>query len=177
MLPWDTLVHRKLIPLALVALCACSGASQAGFLQTFDPCNQAVRADGASAAQLATASAALKLWNDAAGTDLALDADAPRWFPRVSLVFDDNAGPFRGFYDDAHATVYVNAMLDPAAQPIVLAHELGHTFGLVHVPPEERASLMNPANLDVTPTPDDVAALFALWPRCDARAPARARAH
>ena len=49
----------------------------------------------------------------------------------------------------------------------VIAHELGHAFGLFHVPASERISLMNPGNLTTPPTTADQAALAALWGSCD----------
>jgi len=48
-----------------------------------------------------------------------------------------------------------------------VAHELGHAFGLVHVPQSERTSLMNPGNISTPPTVEDQAALAALWGTCE----------
>jgi predicted Zn-dependent protease len=63
--------------------------------------------------------------------------------------------------------VLVNrAITDRAELAIVVAHELGHAFGLVHIDVATRASLMNPGNLTTPPTDADQRALEALWGAC-----------
>ena len=51
---------------------------------------------------------------------------------------------------------------------LTTAHELGHAFGLTHVDPGVRRSVMNPNNITVSPTSEDVAKLHALWRPCGA---------
>jgi predicted Zn-dependent protease len=46
---------------------------------------------------------------------------------------------------------------------VTIAHELGHTFGLWHVHPSTRRSVMNPGNTTITPTERDVDSVRALW--------------
>ncbi len=167
MLPCDTLSQRNLIAVIALAASACSSSSPGAPGISYDPCDAAVRTEG-SADQRAAVDAALALWNAVAALDLAADAAAPPAKKRIAVVFEDT-GPFHGFYDAEHGVVYLNERLEPDARPIVAAHELGHSFGLAHVDPAERASLMNPGNLDVPPTADDAAALWARWGKCAAR--------
>ena len=85
----------------------------------------------------------------------------------VTIVFRPASGAFYGFYDDTTATVYVNVDLaDRAQRAIVIAHELGHALGLVHVSPSTRASVMNPGNVTIAPDDGDRAALAAIWGSC-----------
>jgi hypothetical protein len=171
-LPCDTLSQRNLIGLIALALTACSSSSPDGPGVVYDPCNAAVRVQG-NAAQEAAVGAALALWNAAAGLDLALDATAAPTKKRIPAVFEDTA-VFHGFYDDQHGVVYLNERLGASTQTIVAAHELGHSFGLVHVERSERPSLMNPGNLDIGPSAEDAAALLPLWGKCASRATERA---
>lgn len=85
----------------------------------------------------------------------------------IELRFERAALPFHGLYDDETSVVYVNSAIDdPSPLAIVIAHELGHAFGLPHVAAAERDSLMNPGNLVTPPTLGDRAAIEALWGPC-----------
>ncbi len=160
----------RVIALTCALASGCANPPQQPIRNRFDPCASAVAPGAASPEQIDAVRDGMALWNAAAGLHLALDAEAPPKWRRIPLEFQDAAGGFHGLYDDDHAIVFVNARLERAAQPVVIAHELGHAFGLVHVPPEERPSLMNPGNLDVPPTAEDVAALWAIWGGCERRA-------
>lgn len=95
-----------------------------------------------------------------------LDASVPAAV--IPIELERAPAAFHGFYDDEAGVIYLNDQLADRRQlAIVLAHELGHAFGLVHVSPAERTSLMNPGNLTTPPTDEDQAALEALWGRCD----------
>jgi hypothetical protein len=134
---------------------------------TFDPCEAlAVGLDaGVSPAARADVEAAIALWNRVAFMRLTTDDPLA---PVVPLHFQEAAFAFHGLYDDARGVVYVNVALvqDAHACMVTVAHELGHSFGLLHIPASERSSLMNPNNLTVEPTAADVQAVAALWGAC-----------
>jgi hypothetical protein len=75
--------------------------------------------------------------------------------PEITVAFDAAAPAEFGLYLDGIA--YINEALDPDQTAIVIAHELGHAFGLVHT--SARPSVMNPGNLSIAPTADDRAAI------------------
>lgn len=119
---------------------------------------------GASAVQRDGIEAALALWRARGMSTLVVD-EPVAGAPALEVRFEVAAAAFHGVYDDEAGVVYVNAALtSPSALAIVIAHELGHAFGLPHV--TERASLMNPGNLVLPPTLEDEAALVALWGAC-----------
>lgn len=121
---------------------------------TFDPCAVAPRPDAGTPAQLAGITDALALWQ------LMPDQTVP-----LEVRFEDAAPSFFGVYDDEAGIVFVNRRItEPHALSVVIAHELGHAFGLPHV--DGRPSLMNPANSQTEPTAEDRAALVALWGTC-----------
>lgn len=113
--------------------------------------------------------AALTLWRDHGVSSIG-------WLDRTALVTEPAPSPIdikfqtaataaRGLYDDENNVIYINdALTNPDMLRIVIAHELGHAFGLEHV--EGRPSLMNKGNLTQSITADDVAALQALWGPC-----------
>jgi hypothetical protein len=148
------------VALLAALVSACAGGD--GVIDvTFDPCAPlGVDAGGDRRAEV---EAAIALWG--------LDTVVPGAIDGATLeVRFEAANPaMHGFYDDEAGVIYLNTTLDadPAARAIVLAHELGHAFGLTHVDAAERASLMNPHNLTIAPTAEDAAALAALWGRCD----------
>jgi hypothetical protein len=111
---------------------------------------------------------ALALWRDHGIETVRIMADGgPPGAAMIELRFEPAALPFHGLYDDETSVVYINsAIADPSPLAIVIAHELGHAFGLPHVAAAERASLMNPGNLVTPPTAGDRAELEALWGPC-----------
>jgi hypothetical protein len=108
--------------------------------------------------------AALALWQSHGAPGLGSGGDAS-----IEVRFAHAAEAFHGFYDGKAGVVYINEQLAGPSLPIVIAHELGHAFGLVHVSPDVRPSLMNPGNVDITPTDDDQRALESLWGACAVR--------
>jgi len=154
----------------LAVIAACGGADPGDGYVARDPCTPLAisiqRADPAtSAPQRAGTTAALALWR---GRGVTAFDPAPDPAPdTIEIEFADAAATFHGIYDPAHAQVLVNRDLtDPQAIAIVVAHELGHVFGLGHIAPEERQSLMNPGNLVTPPTEDDQRTLEARWGSC-----------
>ena len=133
----------------------------------FDPCAPLALIPDAAAtpAEIQALAAGLALWNSSAGTALALGMPASG-APSLPVTFQAAAAPFHGLYDAPDGQVFLNRDLTGNDLSIAAAHEIGHAFGLVHVSPDARASLMNPDNLSVPPTAADVATLNAAWGRC-----------
>jgi hypothetical protein len=153
-----------------------STSEAAGAALRFDACAPLVIALDANATegQARGAQAALDLWNGRAATELALDATGAAAAPSVSYIplrFQRAAAPSHGFYDPSAGVIFINEDLSGPAQSaalaITIAHEIGHAFGLAHVP--DRASVMTAGNLDVEPNAGDVDALAAIWGRCQQR--------
>lgn len=160
-----------LLLLALAPLAGC-GPSQNGAVtgMRFDLCQPLVLQPdtAATADQLTAAGQALALWNQRAGARLALAGDpgAAASAPSLPLHFQTAAGNFHGLYDGQTVQVFINNDLAGHPLTVTIAHELGHSYGLVHVPADQRPSVMNPGNLTVEPNAEDAAALAALWGSC-----------
>jgi len=137
------------------------------------PISLAVREpDAPTAAQRAGIDGALALWRaHGVGTMSVIDVAAAE--PgAIELRFQPAALPFHGLYDDQTGTIYINSAIeDLSPLSITIAHELGHSFGLPHVPAAVRSSLMNPGNLVTPPTDADRAAVEALWGDCTVPSP------
>ncbi len=148
-----------------IALVACVPQSDdARIARTYDPCQPPrVIAPAASDSQRAGIATALGLWRTHSGP-VAIPEDAAV----LEVRFQHASGAFRGLYDDHAGLIYINDDVgDGRTLAIVVAHELGHAFGLYHVSPDVRASVMNPGNLDVAPTAEDLQTLTALWGVCE----------
>jgi hypothetical protein len=156
----------------LAVLAACSADPAASHVAR-DPCAAlAVTPADATSVELDGIAAALALWRDRgvsafnpATADPTASPDAAA--PAIAIRFDDAAAVFHGIYDPPSATITINrAITDRTTLAIVVAHELGHVFGLAHIAAATRASLMNPGNLVTPPTDADQRTLEALWGTC-----------
>ena len=149
------------IVLALVSV-GCSDASELVPPEhVFDPCAPlAIAGVDANAAELASIADASQLWGDV-GISGPLETGAG---DSVGVAFGAAAPGVFGFYDDAAAIIHVSDALTAGQRAIVIAHELGHAFGLVHV--TGRGSVMNAGNLTIVPTDEDRGDVAALWGDC-----------
>jgi hypothetical protein len=176
-------VPASLLALLSLAAVGCGQNVQPHALEhTFDACAPltVVTAPGLTAEQAQGVSDGIAMWNTGAATQLSTatsatpdveaeaEADAgATGGARVPLVFQGAADNFHGLYDDAAAIVFINQDLtDLRPLSITVAHELGHVFGLLHVPADQRTSLMNSGNTTTELTPEDVDTLALLWGRC-----------
>lgn len=148
--------------LGVLLLAACSAEGDAPIGLTHDACAPlALVSSIASSLQLDGIQAAQALWRDRGAPALGLRAGAT-----LEVRFEAAAGAFRGLYDDREGVIYINdGIANESVLSVVIAHELGHAFGLVHV--TDRTSVMNPGNLTITPTADDQLELARLWGTCD----------
>jgi reprolysin-like metallo-peptidase family M12B len=151
--------------------CGDGGGIESGDHLLFDACAPLpVVADAdLTEARAAGIRAAIALWNERAGTRLtvAVDRGEPGGLP---IHFQAAAPNFHGLYDAPNGQVFINTDLAGEALVITIAHEIGHAFGLSHVPAGQYTSVMNPNNLVVEPTLEDVDTLAMRWGVCLASA-------
>lgn len=145
-------------------LAACASNEGAPIELTHDACAPlALVADAPTPLQSAALEGGQKLWIERGIASLGRRAGAT-----IEVRFEPSSTAFRGLYDDHEGVIYINSEItDERVLSIVVAHELGHAFGLPHVPASERVSLMNPGNISVLPTDEDRAAITALWGTCE----------
>lgn len=156
-------LKRAVLAVAVTTVIAfsCGGPPEdPGPAVVYAPCQPIVISIPATASpmQQSAVLAGLELWNAQGLTQLKASGEGTA----VPLTFQRAAGFFHGFYDPKTGEVFVNETLtDPHEIAVVVAHELGHAMGLPHVEQNERTSVMNPGNLEVTPTSADNALLSA----------------
>ena len=138
-------------------LAACSGNTDDVRAVAHDACTPLALATTApTALQLQALDDAQTLWRDRGAPALG-SGDA------IEVRFAPAATAFHGLYEDG--IIFINdAIDDEPTLAIVIAHELGHAFGLVHV--TDRTSVMNPGNLATPPTDGDRDALAQRWGAC-----------
>ncbi len=109
---------------------------------------------------------AIDAWALVLRTQLVVGA-GPRAADVLPIRFESGDAFYRAIYWDARGEIAVGRdRLDPAEYGIAIAHELGHAFGLPHIPTAERSSVMNVGNVEITPNREDAIALEARWPSC-----------
>lgn len=152
----------------LVALVACASPAPTTTDRAYDACSPlAVHLAEPTAAREAGLTEAFALWRDHGASRLETTGEPGDRTDNgtIELEFQTASGAFRGLYDGEHATIFINnAVTDPDVLAIVIAHELGHALGLVHV--DGHASVMLKGNIEVTPNASDAASLEALWGAC-----------
>jgi predicted Zn-dependent protease len=119
-----------------------------------------VNATAATAGQAEAITAASAMWRARGATGMGLDT-----LDSIELVFAKGNGAVRGHYDDEAGLIYINDNLPAQMLPIVIAHELGHAFGLEHED-DGADSLMVRGNTTIAPTELDEANLAVLWGTC-----------
>jgi hypothetical protein len=146
----------------MLAACSASTPTTPGI--EFDPCTPPTpTVSSATDVQAAGLAAAEALWRGDGVPGLGTTPGAV-----LEVRFQHAAPEFYGLYDAQAGMIYVNDELtDPGTLSIVIAHELGHAFGLVHISASVRASVMNPGNLLIQPTTDDRRTLENLWGSCE----------
>lgn len=155
-----TVVVLRGLGILTIVLCACG---EAGIETKFDPCAPlALVSWDATSEQLAAMRAAEALWRDRGAPAFGLRADTT-----LRVSFSATSPQYRGRYDDEPGIIYIHKKVVDPELTIVIAHEVGHAFGLLHVSREERISVMNPGNVTIPPTADDQAALAAIWGTCN----------
>ena len=134
----------------------------------FDPCQPLllIPDPAATAAERDGIAAGAALWNEIAGARLSVAGADAGADPALPIHFQTAAAAFHGFYDASIGQVFINTELGGSAQAVTIAHEIGHAFGLAHVPAGERASVMNPGNLNIEPNTNDAATLSLRWGAC-----------
>lgn len=159
-----TLGIAALISGLLFGATSCDDGPQ-HFWMVFDPCDPLVlEPEGASAEQRAAIERAIAMWNDVAEVNVGFTGPLDARRLPVKVVETEW---YMGRFDDIEGEIEIaGRVTDMDVFSIVVAHELGHAFGLYHVDAGERVSVMNTGNKDVPPNEGDVDVLAHMWGPC-----------
>lgn len=142
---------RRAWVLSLFFLVGCGGERNE-FLTVFDPCRPLVLA---SAIESPSIGDAIDMWNAVSNTGLTVESSTTA--DVLPIEFEDTE-LYLGRYDDEAVMIRLASRVEQRrVLAIVLAHELGHAFGLKHV--SGRRSVMNKGNTTIEPLEADGAAL------------------
>lgn len=146
----------------LTGLAACGGAGGDSITDiTHDVCGAiGVTSPSPTELQAAGIATAIELWRGHGVSSLGAPTAAP-----IEIRFEPAAGVFGGVYDDESGIIFINSRItDSEILGVVIAHELGHAFGLAHV--SAYTSVMTSGNTTTRPTDEDQQALEDLWGPC-----------
>lgn len=147
----------------LVAACASDDIEH-----TYDPCSPLTLAveDGISEVELSGVEDAIAAWAGVVPARITIGSGT-RATDVLPVRFEPGDTFYRAIYWDAFGEIAISRdRLAPDDYGIALAHEMGHAFGLHHVEPSERISVMNVGNLEQGPTSEDAARIAQLWASC-----------
>jgi hypothetical protein len=171
-----TVAKLLILSAATSALIACVEPTEGGPSVVFDVCRPTVLqvpADATAEERLGVAGA-IALWNQVSGPQLTLSdrpaVDPPASEPAPSLAppldeqdrqrlrigFRAAAPLFFGLYRAEVGDILIYRSIQSLrAREIIIAHEIGHAFGLPHI--IDHQSLMNPGNTKVPPATQESA--------------------
>lgn len=157
---------RVLLVAALLPIAACLANDTID--TTFDPCSPLTIATSADTEEheLQSIEEAIVAWDQVLPTQISAGNSSGE-ANELSVFFDSGDTFFRAIYFDKLGAIHISRQkLAPEDFALAIAHELGHAFGLRHVPDQERASVMNVGNLVIPPNAGDAFAVGALWESC-----------
>lgn len=158
---------RNATAIALTLFCACTSDSTIAI--TFDPCSplSIVPDPQSETREVEAIEEALAYWEDVLPVRAQVGEPAPAQEGELAILFEGGDTFYRALYLDKRGEIAISReALVPEDYSLAIAHELGHAFGLFHVPLDQRPSVMNVGNLEVAPTEEDAREVSDLWEAC-----------